>query len=139
MSNSWYLAYGGGKYFIFFKIPLRKDHQKQLIFRGQDQQNYTFNVLPLVVLLQPQDNSLQSHGPEHAKLLCPPLSPRVCSNSCPLTSLTILSSTTTNFLLQSVPASQSFPIRQLFTSRDGSVGTSASATVLPMNIQDDFL
>ena len=40
---------------------------------------------------------------------------------------------------QSFPASWSFPMRQLFTSGGQSVGASASASVLPMNIQDWFL
>ena len=39
-------------------------------------------------------------------------------------------------LLQSFPASGSFPMNQFFTSRGQSIGVSASASVLPMNIQD---
>ena len=38
--------------------------------------------------------------------------------------------------LQSFPASRSFPMSQLFTSGGQSIGVSASASVLPMNIQD---
>ena len=41
--------------------------------------------------------------------------------------------------LQSFPASGSFPMNQLFTSSGQSIGASASATVLPMNIQGWFL
>ena len=37
--------------------------------------------------------------------------------------------------LQSFPASESFLMSQLFASGDQSIGTSASASVLPMNIQ----
>ena len=55
-----------------------------------------------------------------ASLLCPPLSPRVCSNSCPLSwwcYLTISSSATTHFFyLQSFPGSGSFPMSWLFNS-----------------------
>ena len=40
--------------------------------------------------------------------------------------------------LQSFPASGSFPMSQFFTSVGQSIGTSASASVLPMNIQDWF-
>ena len=40
--------------------------------------------------------------------------------------------------LQSFPASGSFHMRQLFTSGGQSIGVSASASVLPMNIQDWF-
>ena len=43
-----------------------------------------------------------------------------------------------SFCLQSFPASGSFPMRQLFTSGGQSIGASASASVLPMNIQDWF-
>ena len=41
-----------------------------------------------------------------------------------------------SFCLQSFPASGSFPMRQLFTSGGQSIGASASASVLPKNIQD---
>ena len=40
--------------------------------------------------------------------------------------------------LQPFPASESFPISQLFTSGGQSIGASASASVLPLNIQDWF-
>ena len=72
-----------------------------------------------------------------------PLSPGVCSNSCPLSLwcyLTISSSVSPLFFfLQSFPASGSFPMSQLFTSGGQSTGASASALVLPMNIRVDFL
>ena len=77
---------------------------------------------------------------QHARL--PSLSPRVCSNSCPLNwwfSPTISSSVTLfSFCLQSFPASGSFPVSQLFTSSGWSTGTSASVSVLPVNIQGWF-
>ena len=40
--------------------------------------------------------------------------------------------------LQSLPASGSFPMSQFFTSGGQSIGVSASASFLPMNIQDRF-
>ena len=40
--------------------------------------------------------------------------------------------------LQSFPASGSFPVSQFFASAGQSIGVSASALVLPMNIQDWF-
>ena len=53
--------------------------------------------------------------------------------------LTISSSATLySFCLQSFPASGSFPINQLFTSGGQSIRTSASASVLPMNVQGWF-
>ena len=73
---------------------------------------------------------------QHARFPCPPITPRVCSNSCPLSQwcyLTILS------CLQSFPESESFPVSQVFTSHGQSIGASASATVLPKNNQDWFL
>ena len=82
-------------------------------------------------------HSLRPHGLQHFSLLCPPLSPGVCSDSCPLNwwcYLTILSSATLLHLcLQSFPASGSFPMRRLFALGGQSIGDSAS--VLPMNVQ----
>ena len=84
-------------------------------------------------------DSLWPHGLQHTRLLCPPLSPRVCSNSCPLSRWCYLnispSVTARSSCLQSFPASRSFPMSQLFASGGQSIGTSASAPVLPMNIQ----
>ena len=85
---------------------------------------------------------LQPHGRQHTKLLCPLLSPWVCSHSCPLSwwcSLTIsFSATLFSSCLQSFPASGSFPVSQLFTPGGQSIGASASASVLPVNIQSWF-
>ena len=82
--------------------------------------------------------TLQPHGLQHARLLCPPLSSGVCSNLCQLNwwcHLTISSSATRFALcLQSFPASGSFPVSRFFTSGGQSIG--ASASVLPMNIQN---
>ena len=84
-------------------------------------------------------NSLQPHGLQHTRLLCPPLSPKVWSNSCPLSQwcfLTISSSITPfSFCLQSFPASGSFPKSRLFTSGGQSIGASASAST-PEHIAD---
>ena len=72
--------------------------------------------------------------------LCPSLSPRVCSNSCPLSwwcHPTISSSIALfSFCLQPFPASGTFLVSQLFTSGDQSIR--ASTSVLPMNIQGWF-
>ena len=70
-------------------------------------------------------------------------SPGACSNSCPLSwwcHSTISSSVIpfSNSYLQSFPASRSFPMSQFFLSSGQSIGASASASVLPMNIQDWF-
>ena len=87
-------------------------------------------------------DSLQSHGLQHTRFPCPPQSPRVCSNSCPLKwwSHPTVSSSVVPFSssLQSFPASGSFPISRLFASGGQSIGASASAAVLPMNIHNWF-
>ena len=80
-----------------------------------------------------------AHGLQLARFLCLLLSPGVCSNSCPLIwwcCLAILSSATRfSFCLQTFPASESSPVSLLFASGGQSIGASATASVLPMNIQ----
>ena len=83
--------------------------------------------------------TLRPHGLLRATLPCPSLSPRACSNSRPLRwwcHPTVSSSVTPFSYLKSFPASGSFPRSQFFTSGGQSIG--ASASVLPMNIQDRF-
>ena len=85
---------------------------------------------------------LQPHGLQHTRILWPSSSPRTHSNSS-LSSQwchpTILSSVIPfPFCLQSFPASGAFPMSQLFASEGQGVGASASASVLPMNMQDGF-
>ena len=84
-------------------------------------------------------DSLWPHGLKQARLPCPSLSPRVCSNVCPFCQwcyVTIsYSAAPFSFGLQSFPASSSFLILQFFTSGSQSVDASASASVLPMNIE----
>ena len=76
---------------------------------------------------------------QHTRLSCPSLSPRVCSNSCPLIqwcSLTISSSVTPfSFCFQSLPAPNFFPVIWLFLLGGQSIGASALASILPMIIQ----
>ena len=83
-----------------------------------------------------------THRLQHIRLLCPPLSPRVCSDSCLFSHwcyLTISSSAAPFFFCpQSFPASGSVPMMWLFTSGGQSIGASVLASVLPMNIQDWF-
>ena len=88
-------------------------------------------------------DSLQPHGLQHAKLLpCPSPTPGAYSNSCPLSRWChpTISSSIVPFssCLQSFPASGCFPWSQFFASGDQSIGVSASASVLPLNIQDWF-
>ena len=84
-------------------------------------------------------DSLQHHEPQHTRAPCPSPTPRVYPNSCLLSwwwHPTISSSVFPFSRLQSFPASGSFPMSQLFTSCDQSIGVSASASVLPINTQD---
>ena len=80
------------------------------------------------------------HGPQHTRLPCPSPTPRVYSNSSPLSQwchLTISSSVNHLFsCLQSFPASRCFQMSQLFSSDGQSIGVSASISVLPLNTQD---
>ena len=86
-------------------------------------------------------NSLWPCELQHTRLSSPSLSPGICSNSCPLSRWchpTISSSVAFFFCLQSFPASGPFPVSWLFTSGGQSTGASASASVLPVNIQGWF-
>ena len=86
-------------------------------------------------------STLQPHGLQSARPPCPSPTPGVYSNSCLLHRWchpTISSSVVLFSCLQSFPASGSFQMSQLFTSGGQSTGVSASALVLPMNIQDWF-
>ena len=80
----------------------------------------------------------QPHGLKHARLPCPIPSSGVC-NSCPLSQWChpTISSSVTSFSScpQSFPGSGFFPMSWLFTSSGQSIGASASASVLPVNIQ----
>ena len=83
--------------------------------------------------------TLQPCGLQHARLPCPPLSPRVCSNSCPLSQWCYLPLLPPSpFCLQSFPVSGSFPMSWLFVSAGQTVVITASVSVLPMNIQGWF-
>ena len=85
-------------------------------------------------------NSLRPRELQHARPLCPSPTPRVHPNSCPLSQWChpTISPSVVPFSScpQSFPASGSFQMSQLFTCSGQSTRVSASASVLPMNIQD---
>ena len=87
--------------------------------------------------------TLQPHGLQHARLTCPSLSPRICSDSCPLNQgcHTTISYSVAHFFpcSHSFPASESFPMIQLFASGGQNTVASTLASVIPMNIRVDFL
>ena len=87
-------------------------------------------------------DSLRPQGLQHARLPCPSPFPRACSNSCsssrwchPTISLPVVPFSS---CLQAFPASECFKMSQFFESGGQSIGVSASASVLPMNIQGWF-
>ena len=86
--------------------------------------------------------TLWPHGLKHTRLPCPSLFPGACSNSCPLSPWCYpaisLSVSPFSSWPQSFPASGLFPMSWLFASGGRSSDTSASASVLPMNIQGWF-
>ena len=106
----------------------------------------TWEILNMVASVSVQfshsvvSDSLQPHGLQNARPPCPSPTPRVYSNSCPLRQWcrpTISSSVIPFFsCLQSVPASGSFQMSQLFPSGGQTIGVSASTSLLPMNTQD---
>ena len=87
-------------------------------------------------------DSLWPHGLHLARLPCPSPTLGACSNSCPLSQWChpTISSSVIPFSshLQSFPASGSFPVSQFFSLGGQNIGVSASASILPMNIQDWF-
>ena len=85
-------------------------------------------------------DSLRPHKSQHARPPCPSQTPGLYSNSCILSwwCHPAISSSVVPFSSypQSLQASGSFPMSQLFTLGGQSIGVSASASVLPMNTQD---
>ena len=104
------------------------------------QDNVPFSVqLSLSVM----SDSLRTHGLQHARPPCPSPTPEVYSDSCPFSQwcYPTISSCVVPFSshLQSFPASGSFQMSRFIASGGQSIGVSASASFLPMNIQDDFV
>ena len=125
--------------FYMFKKTRWEDgefYQRTEIYKREPNGNKTTIVQSLSCVW------LWPHGLQHSRFPCFPLSSGVCSNSCPLSwwcYLTISSSVSPfSFCLQSFPASGSFPVSQLFASGGQSIGASASASVLSVNIQGWF-
>ena len=86
-------------------------------------------------------DSLWLHESQHERPPCPSPTPGVYSNTCPSSRRchpSISSSVIPFSCPQSLLASGSFPMSQLFTWDGQSIRVSASASVLPMNTQDRF-
>ena len=92
--------------------------------------------------LSVMSTSLQPHGLQQARLPCPSPTPGAYSNSCPLCwwCRPSISSSIVPFCscLQFFSESGFFPLNRFLVSGGQSIGVSASASVLPMNIQDWF-
>ena len=104
---------------------------------------HCFHCLPIYLQFSHSvvSDSLWPHGLQHTRPPCPSPIPGIYPDSCPLSRWchpTISSSLIPFSCLQSFPASGSFPMNQIFASGGQSIGASASASVLPMNIQDWF-
>ena len=130
------LAHGG------ICVPKKKGQKAQCMYQilVNGERGLCWNKFSAVAQSCP--DSLWPHGLQQARLPCPLPTPRVYSSSCalswrcrPTISFPVVPFSSR---LQSFPASGSFPMSQFFASGGQSVGVSASATVLPMNIQDWF-
>ena len=101
---------------------------------------FFFTFSPVQLSHSVVSDSLRPHESQHTRPLCPSPTPRVHSNSCPLSQWChpAISSSVVPFSSrpQSLPASRSFPISQLFTWGGQSTGVSALPSVLSMNTQD---
>ena len=113
-----------------------------------EEYEYILRTQSTQIITWPQDTpsiAVQSlshvwpYGLQNARFLCSLLFSGVCSNSCPSSQWchpTILfSASPFSFCLQSFPAAVSFPVGWFFASEGQSIGASASASVLPMNMQ----
>ena len=132
------------KYPYFWKWKKKNIYSNTINHTYEIQKGCSHSILLLLLLLscQVMSDSLRPHGLQHTMFPCPSPSPRVCPSSCPLNwccHATILSSVTLfSFCLQFFSASGSFPMSWLFASGGQNIGASASAPVLPMNIQGWF-
>ena len=107
-----------------------------------EQEDDSHGISSVQFSLSSMSDSLQPHGVQHARPPCPSLTPGVYSNSCPLSwwchATISFSVNPFSSCLQSLPASGSFQMSQLFAAGGQSIGVSASASVFTMNIQDWF-
>jgi len=129
LSHVWLLA-----------TPWTAAHQAPPSMGFSGQQYWSGVPLPSPFSHSVMFSSLQPHGLQHTRPPCPSPTLGVYSNSCPSSRwchANISSSVVPiSSHLQSFPASRSFQISQFFVSGGQSIGVSASASVLQMNIQD---
>ena len=132
ISNLWGLFLTKQKVFIIWLAYLRLRDSHYGAFLLSVQSVHLFSHVQLFV----------TPWTAACRLPCPSPTPGACSNSCPSSQWChpTISSSAVSFSshLQSFPASGSFPRSQFFELGDQSIGVSASASVLPMNIQGWF-
>ena len=108
---------------------------KELLWQRECKELFSFSSVTQCPTLWPYES-------QHARPPCPSPTPRVYSDSCPLSRWChpTISSSVIPFSsrLLSFPASGSLQMSQLFAPGGQSIGVSASALVLPMNVQDQF-
>ena len=112
-----------------------------MLYRGpQTRICHTQSIRSIQFSCSVVSDSLRPHESQHARPPCPSPTPGVHSNSGPSSQWCrpAISSSVVPFSScpQSLPASESFPMTQLFTWGSQSIGVSALASVLPMNTQD---
>ena len=99
-----------------------------------------FNITNYSVQSLSLSDSLRPHESQHTRPPCPSPTPGVHTNSCPSSQWCHpgISSSVVPFSSrpQSLPASEYFPVSQLFSWGGQSIGVSASASILSMNTQD---
>ena len=127
------------------RLPMLETWETWVLSLGQED-SMEKGIIRVTEWLTNIDVQLLSHvrlfatpGLQHIRLPCLSLSPKVCSNSCPVSRWChpTISSSVIPFSSypQSFPPSGSLPMNRLFESGDQSIGASTSASVLQMNIQ----
>ena len=124
---------------------IRRLLAKSLVLSLSGDINDMINYFPTVLSVSQfscsiESDSLRPHEKQHARPPCPSPTPGVHSDSCPLSRRchSAISSSVIHFSScpQCLPASESFPMSQLFAWGGQSTGVSASTSVLPMNTED---
>ena len=130
---------GSGGNFLFLGRP---DHIKAWSRESSPPQRRHRRSASVQFSCSDISNYLQPHGLQHSQASLSITHTWACSNSCPSSRRChpTISSSVIPFTprLQSFPASGSFPMSQFFQLGGQSIGVSASASALPMNIQDRF-
>ena len=113
--------------------------QIQTLIEESRENHRTFQFSSVQFSHSVMSDSLRPHESQHARTPCPSPTPGVHSDSCPLSQWCHLgiSSSVVPFSScpQSLPASESFPMSQLFTWCGQSIGVSALASFLPKKSQ----